>query len=92
MRLMSFPADVISYCSAEGDIRPLRVRSLNCSYEKICGNICEIIKTKESGHYGAEKKSFLCRICTEQQTRVLELQYAYRTHNWSIILMVKNMQ
>lgn len=84
MQQTAYPADVISLCSSDGEIRPLRVRSMDGKCEMLRGNVCEILKVQEMGRYGAETKNFLCWVQTGNRRVLLELRFFYRTHSWSV--------
>ena len=55
------PVDVISVCSASGDIRPLRLRVEDEEQGLIRVNIDEVISVKEAPYVGVEARIFLCR-------------------------------
>ena len=54
------PVDVISVCSANGEIRPLRLRVEDEEQGLIRVNIDEIISVKEIPYVGVEARIFLC--------------------------------
>ena len=54
------PVDVISVCSASGDIRPLRLRVEDEEQGLIRVNIDEVISVKEVPYVGVEARIFLC--------------------------------
>ena len=55
------PVDVISVCSACGEIRPLRLRLEDESHQLRRVDIDEIICVKEIQYVGIEAHVFLCR-------------------------------
>ena len=54
------PVDVISVCSASGEIRPLRLRVEDEEQGLIRVNIDEVISMKEVPYVGVEARIFLC--------------------------------
>ncbi len=77
--------DVISLCSASGEIRPLRLRIENESHQLQRVDIEEILSTKQIPYVGAEATVFLCRGRMEQRPWLFELKYTIRTHSWCLL-------
>ena len=69
------PVDVISVCSASGEIRPLRLRV----------NIDEIISVKEIPYVGVEARIFLCRGSADGRQWQFALKYTIRAHCWCLM-------
>lgn len=78
------PVDVISVCSAEGEISPLRIQMKDHDHQLIRINIEQIVKKEEILHVGAEATVFLCRATVWEQKWLFELKYTIRTHQWSM--------
>ena len=55
------PVDVISVCTAAGELRPLRLRLEDESHQMLRINIDKVLDVKEIQQVGAEAKVFLCR-------------------------------
>ena len=85
MEMKNCPVDVISVCSADGEIRPLRLRFENPDQEKIRIDIEEILKIQEIAYTGAEAHIFLCRGRAEGRELLFELKYAFRSHTWCLL-------
>jgi len=81
----SCPVDVISVCSSEGEIRPLRLRLEGEDREFRRLDIREIVSVKEVPFVGAEAYVFLCKASFEGRERLLELKYSIRGHTWWIL-------
>lgn len=77
--------DVISLCSTDGEILPLRLRSKDENGEWIRGIIKEILCTKENKQLGYECCSYLCRVQMDGRIVVLELKYDVRMHSWQLL-------
>lgn len=80
----NLPVDVISVCSAEGEIRPLRLRMEDESRQMLRINIDEIVGIKTVEHVGAEAQIFLCKTTLWEREMTFELKYSIRRHTWSI--------
>lgn len=82
---MFCPVDVISVCSAEGEIRPLRLRMSDARQEMIRIQILESVKIKEIPYAGVEAHIFRCRGKYEDQEMVFDLKYTFRSHSWCLL-------
>ena len=78
------PVDVISMCSADGNIRPLRLRIEDDAHRLIRVDIDEVISVKQVQYVGIEAFIFLCRATVEQKRWLFELKYTIRTHVWCL--------
>ena len=76
------PVDVISMCSAAGDIRPLRLRVEDEQHQLMRIDIDEIVSMKPIQFVGIEAQIFLCRATVRGKEWLFELKYTIRTHNW----------
>lgn len=76
------PVDVISVCSANGDIRPLRLRMENEQHQLLRVDIDEIISVRPIQFVGIEAQIFLCKAIVEGKQWLFELKYTIRTHSW----------
>ncbi len=79
------PLDVISVCSASGDIQPLRFRLKDEAKGMVTGNICQIIDVKQIHYVGVEAQVFLCLATVEERDLLFELKYMIRSHCWYIL-------
>lgn len=78
------PVDVISLCSANGDIQPLRFRMEDVAHQLLRVDIDEIISCKEVQFVGIEALIFLCRATVQERKWLFELKYTIRTHTWNL--------
>ena len=78
------PVDVISICSANGDIRPLRLRMENAEHQLLRVDIDEVISMKPIQYVGIEAQIYLCKAFVAGKEWLFELKYTIRTHNWSM--------
>ena len=82
------PVDVISVCSADGAIRPLRLRLADEQHQLLRVDIDEVISIKEVQYVGIEAKIFLCRATVAGKQTLFELKYTIRTHSWCLLRKV----
>ena len=87
MEVKMCPVDVISMCSAAGEIRPLRLR-LEETHQLLRVDIDEIVSVKDVQYMGIEAKIFLCRAMVEGKQTLFELKYTIRTHSWCLMRKV----
>lgn len=79
------PVDVISMCSANGDIRPLRFRMEDEAHQLLRVDIGEVISVKQVQYVGIEAQVFLCRAWVREKEWLFELKYTIRTHTWCLL-------
>jgi len=82
------PVDVISLCSASGEIRPLRLRMEDEAHQLLRIDIEEIISIKEVQYVGIEATIYLCRATVRDRQWLFELRYTIRTHSWCLLRKV----
>lgn len=82
------PVDVISMCSANGEIRPLRLRMESEDHQLLRVDIDEVISSKQVQYVGIEAIVFLCRATVEDKNWLFELKYTIRTHSWHLVRKV----
>ncbi len=83
-----YPVDVISMCSASGEIRPLRLRMEDESHQLLRVDIEEIISIRQVQYVGIEATIFLCRATVHARKWIFELRYTIRTHTWCLLRKV----
>ena len=79
-----YPVDVISMCSANGDILPLRLRMEDEEHQLLRIDIEEVIGSKEIQYVGIEAHVFLCRATVRGKQWLFELKYPIRSHCWHL--------
>ena len=82
------PVDVISVCSANGDIRPLRFRMEDEAHRLLRVDIDEVISSRQIRYVGIEAHIFLCRATVDQKKWLFELKYTIRSHSWCLLRKV----
>ena len=83
-----YPVDVISVCSANGDIRPLRFRMEDESHQLLRVDIDEVISSRPIQYAGIEAQVFLCRATVRDRKWLFELKYTIRSHTWCLLRKV----
>ena len=78
------PVDVISMCSADGEIRPLRLRMEDEEHQLLRIDIDEIVSMKPVQFVGIEAQIFLCKAFVKGKEWLFELKYTIRTHSWCL--------
>lgn len=81
------PVDVISMCSAGGEIRPLRLR-LEENNQLLRVDIEQIIGVRTVQYVGIEAQIFLCSATIREKKTLFELKYTIRTHSWCLLRKV----
>ncbi len=82
------PVDVISLCSANGDIRPLRFRMEDEEHRLLRIDIDEVISSRPVQYVGIEALIFLCRATVREKQWLFELKYMVRSHSWCLLRKV----
>lgn len=83
------PVDVISVCSADGQIRPLRLQFMDDQRQLMRIHIDDVVSVQEITHVGAEAHIFTCRARIFDRNAVFELKYAIRSHCWCLLRRIK---
>lgn len=79
------PVDVISVCTAEGELRPLRLRVVDERQQTVRIDIDEVVSRKEIPYVGVEATIFWCRGTLWGRKCLLELKYSMRCHTWYLL-------
>lgn len=82
------PVDVISVCSACGEIRPLRLRMEDSDHQLLRIDIDEVVSVKQVQYVGIEAHIFLCKAQVLGKQWLFELKYTIRTHSWCLMRKV----
>lgn len=82
------PVDVICVCSADGEIRPLRLRMEDEDHRLLRVDIDEVISSRQVRYVGIENTVFLCKATVEGKSWLFELRYTIRSHTWCFLRKV----
>lgn len=77
--------DVISLCSASGELSPLRLRMEDAERGAMRMDIDRVLRMSHMDNVGAEGVLYLCRATACGRQWTIELRYAIRTHTWYLI-------
>ena len=88
MERTMYPVDVISVCSADGQIRPLRLRMETEDHQLLRVDIDEVISRKDVQYVGVDAQIFLCRATVQGKKWLFELKYTIRSHSWCLVRKV----
>ena len=88
MQQKACPVDVISVCSVDGDIRPLRLRMEDEQHQLLRIDIDEVLSSRKIQYVGIEAHVFLCRATVRNKQWLFELKYTIRSHCWCLLRMV----
>lgn len=84
----NMPVDVISMCSAAGEIRPLRLRMEDEAHQLLRVDIEEVVSSKKIQYVGIEAQVFLCRATVRDRKWLFKLKYTIRSHSWLMVRRV----
>ena len=84
----NLPVEVISLCSADGEIRPLRFRMEDDAHQLLRVDIDEVISVKPIQYVGIEAQIFLCKAMVKGKQWMFDLKYTIRTHSWCLFRRV----
>lgn len=76
--------DVLSVCTADGGLQPLRFRFEDEQHFRRLGKILEILSCEEVRYVGVEAYVFTCRVLLGEQEQYARLRYSVRGHRWSL--------
>ncbi len=79
------PVDVISMCSTEGEIRPLRLRLRDEEEALVRVDVEQVVKIRQIPYVGMEAQIFLCRATVHGRPWMFELKYSFRSHVWAFL-------
>lgn len=85
MEQTMYPVDVICVCSADGEIKPLRLRLQREQQEAVCIDIEDVLRVTQVPHVGVEANVYLCRAEPYGRTMLFELKYTFRSHQWCLL-------
>ena len=86
--VQSKPVDVISVCTAGGEIKPLRFRMEDEQHQLLRIDIDEVINMRPIQYVGIEAQIFLCKAKVKGKEWLFELKYTIRTHSWCLFRRV----
>lgn len=85
---MNRQIEVISVCSADGAITPLRFRMEDEAHCLQTVAIMQIVCVKPIQYAGVDAIQYLCKAVLEERERLFELRYTVRSHRWTLFRVV----
>ncbi len=85
---MNQPIEMISFCTVNGELRPLRFRYEDETHRLHTVKIAEILVSKEIYYVGLQSYLFVCRAISDGQEKLFELRYNVKGHCWSLFRMI----
>lgn len=76
--------DMISVCSADGSLEPLRFRFTDGAQSVHRAQVLEILARREIKYVHVEAYEYLCRTRLEERETLMRIRYAVRSHCWSL--------
>lgn len=76
--------DMISVCSADGSLQPLRFRFEDGDRCIRRVQVLEVLACREIKYVTVEAYEYLCRTRTEDREGLMQVRYAVRSHRWSL--------
>lgn len=83
--MLGQPVDVISLCSASGEVSPLRLRLQSEEQGAFRMDIDRVVSRTPIETVGAEGLLYLCRARLGERPYLIELCYSIRTHTWQLL-------
>ena len=76
--------DMISVCSADGSLLPLRFRFEDRDQGIRRVQVLEVLACREVKYVTVEAYEYTCRVRTEEGETLARVRYAIRSHRWSL--------
>ena len=84
MKTLNLPVEMISICSVDGQLRPLRFRFEDESHRIFTIKIAEILVSRELNYAGCQNYQYTCRAELDDKARLFDLRYAVKAHKWTL--------
>ncbi len=78
--------EMISVCSPEGRLQPLRFRFEDRDRSLRRVQVLEVLSCREIKYVTVEAYEYACRTRTEEREALMRIRYAVRSHRWSLFL------
>ena len=76
--------DMISVCSADESLLPLRFRFEDRDHGVCRVQVTEVLACREIKYVTVEAYEYTCRARTEEREELIRVRYAVRSHRWSL--------
>ena len=88
MEIINRPIEMISFCAANGELKPLRFRYEGYGHHTRIVRVREILSAKESALVGIQSFLYLCRAMVDGRDQLFELRYMVKDHSWVLYRML----
>lgn len=82
------PVAVISVCSPEGVITPLRLQIVDGEGQNLRIDIEQVVSIREIPYVNVEAYVYTCRARAEGRPMTIELKYTFLKHTWCLLRRV----
>ena len=82
------PVAVISVCSKEGEITPLRLQIVDGEGQNLRIDIDQVVSIRHVPYVNVEANVYTCRARAEGRRMTIELKYTFRSHVWCLLRRV----
>ncbi|MEA4965575.1 MAG: hypothetical protein VB055_07125 [Oscillospiraceae bacterium] len=82
------PVEMLSVCSPDGMLRPVRFRYEGEDHAVRTVQISEIVCKNEISYVGIEAIIYVCKAQIEELERLFELKYTVQTHRWVLFQVI----
>jgi len=80
--------EMISVCSADGKLTPIRFRMEGEDHELQVVPILRVMSCNTVHYAGIDAIQYLCKGKVQDHEKLFELRYTLKTHCWSILRVV----
>lgn len=88
MDLLNLPVEMISVCTADGNITPIRFRLEDDEHRLQIIAIRQVVCAKPIQYAGIDAIQYLCKATVDGKEKLFELRYTVRTHRWTLFRVV----
>ena len=79
------PIQMISCCSVDGELQPLRFRFEDRAHAVHTASVTRIVDIRRYDYVGIESIDYLCMALLEEREKLCELRYCIRSHRWELL-------
>jgi hypothetical protein len=88
LKALNQPIEMISLCTVDGALRPLRFRYEDDGHCLQTIKVNEVLVAKELNYVGLQSYLFICKALSGNQEILFELRYTVKTHNWVLFRII----
>lgn len=88
MEARNIPVQMIAYCDAEGEMKPLRFRYEDDRHRIHTVRVQQVVDRRTVEFVGIQALLILCKSMEEDREHLYELKYTVATHKWTLFRKV----